>query len=221
MMNTPRNREKQDSQPGPSFWGIAGAGDKRIQATSGKRESDMNTIRSILLRGLAPVFLAIAFGLPGEASAAHRGKQVKHSAHSGHGSSRSRHANTKSHHDKQKRRRKMHNRKIIFNLLFGSVQRHKHVTRQWVPGRYEMRVERILAEAGHYKCHYIAAVVETRYNAAGRPYTAIVQPARTEKHWISPRYEMRELQTWIPGYWVEQVTYSSGSQPGLSALFRF
>lgn len=120
----------------------------------------------------------------------------------------------------------------------------------WVPGRYETHIERVLVEQGHYEwevqnvevepAHFetcrIPAVQETRYDADGKPYQVILEPARTEKIWVPARYEQRrdrvwipdryeerEVRVWVSGYWVNEPNYGlrDGSRIRIGGTFRF
>lgn len=128
------------------------------------------------------------------------------------------------------------------NLLSGDQRR-------FVPGHYEMRVERVLVrrgryewqyqrvlvEAAHYEMRYTAPVTATVYDSYGNPHQVIVRPGRAVKVWVPDRYETRKVQVWIPpvyetrtvrvwveGYWVSQPGHvTRGSGLNIRARIRF
>ncbi len=150
------------------------------------------------------------------------------------------------HHGGRGGRRDRHNLGSRFGISFGLGTRYYHTSyRRWVPGRYQIHLERVLVEPGHYEwqtqrvqvepgryeVRQIPAVEQTRSDKEGKPYTIIVEPARTETVWIPPRYEERKVQVWIPdryeqeevrvwtpGYWVIDSAYAPGRY---GSWFRF
>lgn len=117
-----------------------------------------------------------------------------------------------------------------FGIGFGFSDRYYYTdSRYWVSGHYETRTEQVLVEPAHYETQtqyvqveperieirQVPAVTRTLQDKDGKSHTVIVQPARTEKVVIPPkfeerqvevlvpdRYEANEIRTWIPGYWV-------------------
>ncbi len=80
-------------------------------------------------------------------------------------------------------------------------KRQRHFKR-WVGRHYEYRTERICVEPGRYERRYVRAVVETRYDPCGRPYTVVIEPACYKKVWVPARYVTRQVKVWVPGQWV-------------------
>ena len=137
------------------------------------------------------------------------------------------------------------NRHVFINLGGRSNQ----TIRRWVPARYETRIERVLVKPGHYEWRTervcvepgryeercLPAVTEIVYDSGGNAHTVTVRPARVEKVWVPPKYELRKVKVWvppqyelrevrvlIPGRWVtETVSIPRRSGLNLSALFNF
>jgi hypothetical protein len=51
----------------------------------------------------------------------------------------------------------------------------------------------------------IPAVLETRRDYYGKPYTVMIAPERREEICIPARYEKVDRQVWIPGYYKDVV----------------
>lgn len=98
--------------------------------------------------------------------------------------------------------------KIGVSVNFGQPAYSTTVVRRvWIAERYEDRVEQVCVEPECYETRYIPEVVETRYDACGRPYTVVICPARYERVLIPARYESHVTRVCIPGYWDEVVEH--------------
>ena len=95
-------------------------------------------------------------------------------------------------------------RRYGYGYNFGHRRRytHKPQCKRWVGGHSEYRTERICVAPGRYQRRYVPAVVETRYDPCGRPYTVVVEPAGYKKVWVPARYVTRRAKVWVPGRWV-------------------
>lgn len=114
--------------------------------------------------------------------------------------------------------------KIGVSVIFGQpVYSTTVVRRVWIAERYEDHVEQVCVEPERYETRYIPEVVETRYDACGRPYTVVVCPARYERVVIPARYESRVTRVCVPGYWEEVVEHCPVSTASISigGVFRF
>jgi hypothetical protein len=77
------------------------------------------------------------------------------------------------------------------------------VERRWVPGHYETSVQTMLVEPEHIERQWVPPVVETRQDYRGQPYSVQVRPGYYVKVRAPARYETREVQTWVPGYYTD------------------
>ena len=101
---------------------------------------------------------------------------------------------------------------------------------QRMEGHYETRCETVLVAPEHLEKREIPAVLETRRDYYGRPYTVQVAPARCETVVVPAQYEKREVQVFVPGchpyapvtYTPAPVVYGSNSRSGgfLNFFFR-
>ena len=143
-----------------------------------------------------------------------------------------------------------HRGRSSLGLSFGFSDRYYYTNSSyWVSGHYETRTERVLVEPAHYETQteyvevepgrhelrQVPAVKRTFQDKDGKSRTVIVEPARTEKVWIPPkfeehqveilipdRYETSEIRTWIPGYWAYSPAYApSRSWFSIGGRFRF
>ena len=72
--------------------------------------------------------------------------------------------------------------------------------REWVPGHYETRCERIWVP-GETRRVWVPPAFETRFDLCGRPVRVCVRAG----HWASVvepgRYETVETRVWVAGHW--------------------
>lgn len=78
--------------------------------------------------------------------------------------------------------------------------------RVWVPGRYDVRCERVWIE-GCERQVWVEPCYETRWDSCGRPYRVQVRPGHWRPVRDPGRWEQREVRVWIPGHWREAARY--------------
>ena len=111
---------------------------------------------------------------------------------------------------------------IDINLNWGKRRRvwpETVVERRLVPGHYETRVETVLVEPEHLERRWIPPVVEMREDYRGRPYSVLVKPGYHVAVRIPARYETREVQTWIPGYYEDVAVNPVLVQPVVPSVY--
>lgn len=92
------------------------------------------------------------------------------------------------------------------SLTIGLPVRACAPARVWVPGRYELRVERVWIE-GCERRIWVPARYEWRRDPCGREVRVLVCAG----HWRTVRdpgrFENREVRVWVPGHWREAPRY--------------
>ena len=78
--------------------------------------------------------------------------------------------------------------------------------RVWVPGHYEVRIERTWVE-GCERRVWVPARVEWRRDACGRGYAVQVCAGYWRVEREPGRYESRKVSVWVPGHWQERARY--------------
>lgn len=74
---------------------------------------------------------------------------------------------------------------------------------RYVAGHYERRIEQVLVEPGHYERTWVEAITETR-EEGGKIVTVTIRPGYYNRIWVPDRYEAREVNVWIPGYYIQE-----------------
>lgn len=74
------------------------------------------------------------------------------------------------------------------------------VVREWVPGHYETRCERVWIP-GCARQEWVPARHEWRTDFWGRPVYVLIAPGYWTVVTDPGRYEVREVREWVPGHW--------------------
>jgi hypothetical protein len=72
--------------------------------------------------------------------------------------------------------------------------------REWVPGQYVTRCERVWIP-GCTRQEWVPARHDWRTDFFGRPVWVLVQPGYWTVVTDPGRYELREVREWVPGHW--------------------
>jgi hypothetical protein len=100
--------------------------------------------------------------------------------------------------------------------VFAPVPPQTHIHREWVPGRYETRTERILIAPERHEKVWVPPVYETRYERhRGHYHTTqvLVAPGYYKDVCIPARYDTRVAQVWVPGFYREVAHTTRPSYP--------
>ncbi|MBI3830719.1 MAG: hypothetical protein HY291_14450 [Planctomycetes bacterium] len=74
---------------------------------------------------------------------------------------------------------------------------------EWVPGHYEVQMESVLVMSAHYEKQFVAPTYKTVLLSDGTEMQVKVSEGYWTKIFVPAQYESREVQVWIPGYYVE------------------
>jgi hypothetical protein len=85
---------------------------------------------------------------------------------------------------------------------------HRHAPRprqrermRFVPGHYELHIERVLIP-GTYRDEFVPAVYRERRGPFGVIRRELIRPACTRRIRVPARWEDRTVKIWVPGTWV-------------------
>ncbi|MFA4985126.1 MAG: hypothetical protein WC712_00950 [Candidatus Brocadiia bacterium] len=79
----------------------------------------------------------------------------------------------------------------------------------WVPGHYEISVERVWV-SGYYVTEIIPARYERRRVQVYDPESGetwyeervvLIEPEHVVRRWVEGYWQTREVRNWVPGYW--------------------
>lgn len=84
--------------------------------------------------------------------------------------------------------------------LPGSRERCSKPYRVWIPGRYEIREERVWVE-GSCERVWVPAQYESRKDYRGCAYRVVVRPGHWETIRHPGHFETREVRVWVDGHW--------------------
>ena len=84
----------------------------------------------------------------------------------------------------------------------GRYEKHRAPKRNWVPGHYETREEKVWVE-GSEKQVWVAPVYDWRYDHCGRPYRVQLEVGYWKCVRTPGHFECRKVQVWVSGRWVD------------------
>lgn len=73
----------------------------------------------------------------------------------------------------------------------------------YVSGHYEVKCENVLVEPGHFVKEWVEPRIVVRIDDNGKP-VKVVSEGYYRETWVPDRYEVREVRTWVPGYYIER-----------------
>lgn len=86
--------------------------------------------------------------------------------------------------------------KLNLHVTFGSARQPQCSCRG--RGHYVRRCRTVCVSPGRWVIRYVSAIIVTRYDDRGNPYTVVVRPGYWTHDWIAARYETRYVRVRVP-----------------------